>query len=85
MKRKDLMMLVVLGVVTAIVAYVVSGVVFKANARTEQIPTVEVINANFPDVRNETDYKVIFNEHALDATLPVQIQGNNNNNLFVGH
>lgn len=85
MKRKDVTTLVVLGVIAAIFAYIVSGIVFKANARDEKVPTVEVVNQNFPDVRNDTDYKYIFNDKALDPTLPVQIQGNNNANPFVGH
>ena len=85
MKRSNTMALIIIGLVSAVIAYIVSGVLFKANDRAEKVPTVESINQNFPDIRNDADYKVIFNDKALDATQPVQIQGNNNTNPFVNH
>ena len=85
MKRKDMTALVILGVISAIVAFVISGIVFQANSKKEKVPTVEAINENFPNVLNEADYKVIFNNKALDPTQPIQIQGNNNTNPFVGN
>ncbi len=85
MKSKDTATLVVIGVISAFIAYIVAGVVFHANSKTEKVPTVQVINATFPDVLNESDYRVIFNDKSLDPTQPIQIQGNNNTHPFVSN
>jgi hypothetical protein len=82
MKHKSIVTLVLAGLVAALLAYTISGFLFKTGAKDEKVPRIEPIKSSLPDVRNESDYKTIFNDKALDPTLPVQIQGNNNNQPF---
>lgn len=78
MKTKDIALLAVFGLIAAFISYLVANAVFKPPTASTQVPEVRPIEPNFPDVRNDSAYNVIFNNQALDPTQPVQI-GNQNN------
>ncbi len=78
MKQQDMAMVFIFGIIAAVLAFIVSGKVFKTNAASTKVPQVVVIDPNIPDIRNDSNYSVIFNNNALDPTQPVKI-GNNNN------
>jgi len=80
MKSKDLALIALFGVIAAVISYVVSGMVFEPPVGSTTVPEVSAINPNFPDIKNDSAYNVIFNINALDPTQPVQI-GNQNNNI----
>lgn len=84
MKQKDMMVLIFVGIIAAVLAFVVSNQIFKTGHKNLSAPSVEAINPSLPDVRNQSDYKLIFNSQALDPTQPIQIQGNNSQ-PFTGH
>jgi hypothetical protein len=82
MKQKDILTLVVTGVITAIFSSIVSMVVFSPPKHDAQAPAVEAISNSMPDIKNDPDYNSIFNDKALDPAQPVQIGGNENTTPF---
>lgn len=84
MKRRKTFTLILAAVVFGIFSYMVSGFVFRLPDKTAKAPTIQAIDQNFPDVSNDPAYTLIFNDKALDPTLPVQIGGSNNNRPFTG-
>ena len=82
MKSKDIATLVVVGVITALFSAVVSMLLFSPPKHDAKAPEVEVISNKMPDIKNDPDYNVIFNDKALDPTQPVQIGGNQNSAPF---
>lgn len=82
MRRKDLWTLVGVGLVTAVIAWVASGIIFKSPLKNAQAPTAAAITSTFPDIKNDPNYKSIFNAQALDPTQPIQIGGSSNNGPF---
>ena len=86
MKRKDLMALIgLVAFIAAILSFVMSGVVFGSpNKNPIKVPVVTPISSSFPDVKNESDYKNVFNNKALDPTQLIQIGSTNNQAPFQG-
>ena len=85
MKQKDLALLVSVAVFTAILAFVVSSVIFKVPAnRSTKIPVAGSINTSFPDIKNDSNYNTIFNTNALDPAVPLQVGSSPNNQPFNG-
>lgn len=82
MKRKDLSVLVVASIVAILFAFVVSGAIFKTGAHKDQAPNIQVIEATFPDVKNDSTYNTFFYTGALDPTQPVQIGNSSNSQPF---
>jgi hypothetical protein len=81
MKQKDILTLIVVGIIAFSVSIVLSGVIFNPPAkRSAKVPLVDKLSATFPDIKNDTNYNNFLNENALDPTLPIQI-GNNNPDL----
>lgn len=83
MKRKEITVLVFVGVVAAIMSLVISNSLFSSDSkRTSKVPVVESINSTLPDLKNDSAYSSVFNEKALDATQPVQIGNSQNPDPF---
>lgn len=79
MKRKDLITLVFVAILSGIVSLVISNMFFGgAGNKKASAPIVEEIEPTFPDVANDSAYNSFLNTRALDPTQPVQI-GNNQN------
>jgi capsular polysaccharide biosynthesis protein len=77
-KQKNLILLIVVGFFTAIIAYIFSTMVFKPPAhRSTKVPVAGSISTSFPDIKNDPTYNIIFNTNALDPAVPLQAGGNN--------
>lgn len=84
MKRKDITLLVAVGVFTAIVAFIFSTLVFKVPTnRATKVPVAGSISTSFPDIKHDPNYNTIFNTNAIDPAVPLQV-GSNNNQPFNG-
>jgi len=75
MKQKDIAVLVMVGFFAAIVSFVVAGSMFSPKKYSAKVPTVDKIEANFPDVKNDPVYKNFINPNSIDLTVPVKIGG----------
>lgn len=85
MKRRDLGLLVMVAVIAAIFSYVISSVVFSSPAKKPvSVPVITPISSDFADVKNDNNYKNIFNSGALDPTQLIRIGGQTNNSPFSG-
>jgi len=82
MKQKDVVTLVIVGMVAGVISLFVAGNIFSPKKYTTKVPVAPKIDATFPDVKNDPTYNVIFNPNALDLTVPVQIGGNQNQAPF---
>lgn len=79
MKQKDLIRLAALSLITAIIAYFVSGLVFKVpSTRSAQIPVASNIDTTFPDITNDPSYNTIFNKNSVDLAVPLDTNTGNN-------
>lgn len=83
MRQKDLKTIIAAAVATAIISFILAGVLFTSpKQRTSKVPVVQKINSTFPDVQNDSDYNSFLNSSALDPTQPVHISGNHNTTPF---
>lgn len=79
MRRKDVLLLVVVGFFTAIIAFVLSSLVFKVPAnRSTKVPVAGSITTTFPDIQHDPSYNTIFNSNSIDPAVPLQLGANNN-------
>lgn len=79
MKRKDILYLVTSALIVAVISYVLASLIFHVPLkRSATVPVVGPISSSFPDIKNDPNYKAIFNSNALDPTQPIQI-GNGQN------
>lgn len=84
MKRKNLLLLVVVGCFTAVIAFILSTLIFKVPSnRSTKVPVAGSIDTTFPDIKNDPAYNTIFNTNAIDPAVPLQ-GGSNNNQPFSG-
>lgn len=82
MKQKDIVMLVLVGGITALFSLGVSMLLFSPPKHNAQVPSVTNISNSMPDIKNDPNYNTIFNDNALDPAQPVQIGGNSNSTPF---
>jgi hypothetical protein len=82
MKQKDIVVLATIVVVAAVFSAIVSGKVFNSPSHKLKAPEVKPISANFPDIKNDSNYKSFFNERALDPTQLIQIGTSQNATPF---
>lgn len=83
MKRKELMTVAVVAIVSAIVSLVIANALFSSpTQRTAKVPQVQTITNTFPDVVNDPQYNFFLNPSALDPTQPIQIGNNQNTTPF---
>jgi hypothetical protein len=84
-KRKDLVIIVLVIVFSAIVSTVVSKAVFGPSKRNLKYEVVEKISADFPEQGSQDytkQYGPIFNSQAIDPTKLIQIGDSTNPKPF---
>ncbi len=75
--------LIVVAAVTALGSFFLTSIIFSSPNKHElKAPTVDSINATFPDIKNDPAYNTILNSNSLDATQPVQVGNSQNNQPF---
>jgi len=85
MKRRDLGLLVMVAIVAAIFSYILSGAIFSSPKKSPvSVPVITPISASFADVKNDSNYKTIFNSGALNPTQLIRIGGQTNKSPFTG-
>lgn len=85
MKQKEVALLVGVAFFTAVVAFILSTVIFKTpSVRSTKVPTAGSINTSFPDIRHDPNYSFIFNTNALDPAVPLDASNVPNNRPFNG-
>jgi capsular polysaccharide biosynthesis protein len=85
MKRREIIMVVIIGFFTAIIAFLLSTIIFKSpQHRSTKVPVAGSIDTNFPDIRHDSNYNTIFNDKALDPAVPLNASTNPNNQPFLG-
>ena len=84
MKQKDIVGLVLIAIVAGIISLIASNSLFSAGQKPSKVPIVQPLSADFPDVKNDPNYKAIFYSGALDPTQLIQIGNTQNNTPFNG-
>jgi hypothetical protein len=85
MKRKELIVVVGVGVAAAIISFIVSGALFGSpNKNPIKVPVVNKISSDFPLPQTDDTYKKFFNSQANNPTQLIRIGGNNNTTPFRG-
>lgn len=85
MKRKDLVLLIGVALLTAIIAFILSTVIFKTpQNRSTKVPVAGSIDTQFPDIKHDSSYNSIFSDRALDPTVPLNASNSPNNQPFQG-
>jgi hypothetical protein len=80
MKQKDLALIVVIIVFSAIISLVASNAIFASpKNRQQQVEVVQPITTDFPTPDNH-----YFNNQSFDPTKSITIQQNANNDPFSG-
>lgn len=83
MKRKDIFILVGIGVIAAIISAITAGAIFSSSStRSVKVPVVSPISSDFPDIAHDSQYKAIFNDKALDPTQLIKIGTGQNQQPF---
>lgn len=78
MKQKDIAVIALVVVLSAIASFIVSNMLFSSEgSRRQKAEKVDVITADFP-----LPDKKYFNEKSIDPTLPIQIGDSQNPNPF---
>lgn len=84
MKQKDIVALVFIALTAGIISMVISNSIFGAGQKPSKVPIVQPLSADFPDVKNDPNYKAIFYNGALDPTQLIQIGNTQNTTPFNG-
>lgn len=79
MKQKDILIIAGIVVVSAVLAAVVSNLLFKPTARQQKVEVVQAISPDFP----EADPR-FFNKYSVDPTQTIQIGDSGNTDPFKG-
>lgn len=79
MKRKDILLFAVVGVISAIVSIVISNYVFPSSTSKQQAEVVQPISPNFTEP--DTAY---YNSGTFDPTRQITIGQNANTDPFTG-
>lgn len=85
MKQKELVAVIGIAFFTAIVAFIISSLVFKTpSTRSTKVPLAGSISTDFPDLNHDSNYNVIFNTNAYDPSVPLNGNNTPNNQPFQG-
>jgi hypothetical protein len=83
MKRKELVIIVAVALVTAIISMLISGALFgNPNKNPIKVPEVDKISADFPSPDNDETYAKIYNLNAINPTQLIRIGTGNNSIPF---
>lgn len=78
MKRTDSkLVLVIVAVATTVISLIISSMIFNSPKNQNlEVPVVETLEVSLPDIKNDPNYNTFLNDKALDATVPIQVGGN---------
>jgi len=79
MKQKDILVIAAIVIASAVIAAVVSNLVFKPGNRQEKVEVVQPISADFPEADSR-----FFNKRAVDPTQTIEIGEGSNADPFKG-
>lgn len=83
MRRKDMMLIGLVGFIAIILSFIVSNAIFGSPKKNAvKVPVVTPISSKFPLPQTDDNYKPFFNSDALDPTQLIQIGNNNNQTPF---
>lgn len=83
MKQKDILALVVIGIIAAVISSIAAGAIFNSSKQKPlKVAEVQKIDSTFPQVKNDPAYSAIFNEEALNPTQLIQIGTSQNPTPF---
>lgn len=83
MKRRDIILIVSVAVITGILSLLISGVIFSVpKNRSSKVPTADIVPTALPDIKNDSSYKAFLNTNALDPAQPVQVGNTQNSTPF---
>ncbi len=83
MKRKDIAVLIGVGVITGFISLIIASILFSVpKKQSSKVPAVDTITTSLPDIKNDPSYQPIFNSNAYDPAQPVQIGNTQNNTPF---
>lgn len=74
--------LATVAVIAGLISMLLASIFFSPPKKDAKVPTIEPMKTSMPDIRNDPNYSSIFNENALDPTLPVQIKPEDNTTPF---
>lgn len=77
MKRRDMLILAIVAIISAILSLTVAGNLLGSANRRDQVPVVQPISDTLPDLKNDSAINKFLNPQALDPTQPVPVGGNN--------
>lgn len=79
MKRKDVYVIAVVGIIAAVVSIIISSSLFGSPKKNViKVPVVNKISSEFPSPQTDSTYQAFFNNKAIDPTQLIQI-GNSTN------
>ena len=83
MKQKEVMVVGAVAFVAAILSFVLSGALFGSPKKNPiKVPEVTKISSSFPLPQTDSNYKVFFNDKALNPTQLIEIGGVQNPTVF---
>jgi hypothetical protein len=83
MDRKNIAALAVIAILAILISSVLSKMIFNSSKNHNlKVPVVQRIDSTFPDIKNDQNYKSVFNDKALDPTQLIQIGTGQNNTPF---
>lgn len=83
MNRKTILALGAIIIVAIIFSSIISNALFNpSKSRKASVPEVQTIDSTFPDVKNDPNYKTVFNSQALDPTQLIHIGTSQNSQPF---
>ena len=78
MKQKDILTVVVIGIISAVLSFVLSGKIFAPpKLRSQKVEVAPSISSSFPSADSQ-----YFNTKSIDPTPTITIHPNNNTNPF---
>lgn len=84
MRRKDIALLVGVGLFAAIISFIMANLIFKPHARNASVPTAITLPSTFPDIKNDPAYNSFLNPNALNPAQPVPVGNSKNSSPFNG-
>lgn len=81
MKKNDLALIIGIVVVAGTFSIIFSSLVINPKRTDQKVPVVDPISAEFPNVQEDEDLKIIFGPKAINPSLQIKI-GEQNKDPF---
>ena len=83
MKRKEWVIIALVGIVSAIISFFISGALFGSPKKNPiKVPEVQKISSDFPVPQTDENYQKFFNNTAFDPTQLIKIGNGSNTTPF---